>query len=143
MSGGTLSADQPIRRQRRHGHVFAHSGGTNNLATAVLYLGYNAADSGTYSFSGTARSSGSNQYVGYSGTGTVTQSGGANSASSALSRLQLRQQRNVHPQRRHADRAVEYVGYSGTGTFTQSGGTNTTRAPSTWATTPAATARTT
>ena len=66
------------------------------------------------------------EYVGFSGTGSFTQSGGTNSISSnsfylgynagssgtySLSGGQL-------------SASYEYVGYSGTGTFTQSGGTN-------------------
>ena len=67
------------------------------------------------------------EYVGYSGTGNFTQSGGTNAISSAsLPRLQLQQQRDLQPQRSGSLSApIEYVGYSGTGTFTQSGGTNT------------------
>ena len=66
--------------------------------------------------------------MGYSGTGSFTQSGGTN----AMLQLQLslgdsaRQQRDLQSQRTGTLSAnQEFVGYSGTGNFTQSGGTNT------------------
>ena len=60
----------------------AQSGGTNNLGTC-LYLGYNAGSSGAYTLSGNSLLFANNytgcEYIGYSGTGTFTQSGGTHS----------------------------------------------------------------
>ena len=57
------------------------SGGTNSVA-GYLYLGYNAGSSGTYNLSGSGLlSAGYSEYIGYSGSGSFTQSGGTNSAS--------------------------------------------------------------
>ena len=55
---------------------------------------------------------GDSAFIGYSGTGNFTQSGGTNTISDcSLSRLQLRQQRNLQPQRPGLLSApVEYVG---------------------------------
>ena len=48
-----------------------------------LYLGYNAGASGTYTLSGSGLLSAWTQYVGYSGTGNFTQTGGTNASSTA------------------------------------------------------------
>ena len=59
---------------------FSQSGGTNTL-THALYVGYNAADSGSYGFGGTATISTPTEYVGYAGTGYFGQTSGTNSLS--------------------------------------------------------------
>ena len=66
-----------------------------------LYLGYNAGSSGMYNLSGNGQLSASyGESVGYSGTGTFTQSGGTTQCRQLpLSRLQCGQQRHVQPQR--------------------------------------------
>jgi autotransporter-associated beta strand protein len=58
---------------------FTQSGGTQTIAN-YLYVGYAVGGSGTYSFSGGSLSvsnsnTNDNEYLGYSGTGTFTQSG--------------------------------------------------------------------
>ena len=91
----------PVRGQRRHGDLHAvrrdqHASATN------LYLGYNAGDSGTYNLSGVAQLSASNEYVGYSGTGNFTQSGGTNGIrlnGYLYLGYESREQRHLHPQR--------------------------------------------
>ena len=60
--------------------TFTQSGATNNSLGygGVLYLGYNAGSNGSYSLSGSGRPSisSSTECIGYSGTGSFTQSGG-------------------------------------------------------------------
>ncbi len=108
---------------------FTQSGGTNscNDYYGGLYLGYNSGSSGTYSLTGTGELFTSNEYVGYSGTGNFTQSGGSNAtyystlfvgysagSSGTYSLSNSGQLSELN----------EYVAYSGTGNFTQTGGSN-------------------
>ena len=58
------------------------SGGTN--AASGLYLGYYPASSGSYALGPSGTLSADSEYIGFSGTGTFTQSGGSNTVSSAL-----------------------------------------------------------
>ena len=94
----------------------------------MFYLGYNSGGTGTYALTGNGRlSSYYPEYVGYSGTGTFTQTGGTNSTyygdlylgyntgSSGLYALSGTGQLSAQ---------YEAVGQSGTGIFTQTGGTN-------------------
>ena len=115
--------------------TFIQCGGTNNLAGygslflgyTPLYLGYNSGSNGTYTLSsGSLYVNG--EMVGYSGTGTFTQSGGTNNLGSfALLYLGYNSGSNgtytLSSGSLYAN--GETVGYSGTGTFTQCGGTNT------------------
>ncbi|MGO9113049.1 MAG: hypothetical protein ACLP9L_27775 [Thermoguttaceae bacterium] len=113
--------------------TFTQSGGINNINIydyTGLYLANNAGSSGTYNLSGNGQLSAPSEYVGYSGTGTFTQSGGTNNingyynnslylgnkaASSGTYNLTGSGQLSA---------GTACVGYSGTGTFTQSGGTH-------------------
>ncbi len=107
--------------------TFTQTGGTNTVSNN-LFLGDNAAGSATYNLSGSglllsAFSFG--EYVGYSGTGTFTQSGGTNS----MGTLQLGANAGssgtyILSGSGQVSASIEFVGSSGTGTFTQSGGTN-------------------
>ena len=62
---------------------FNQSGGTFNYNTYgdFVYLGYNPGSSGTYNLNGTGSFLSDFEYVGYSGTGTVTQSAGTSTIS--------------------------------------------------------------
>jgi fibronectin-binding autotransporter adhesin len=111
---------------------FTQTGGTNTISSSnYLYIGYNSGSSGTYDLSGTGQlSTTCNEYIGYSGTGSFTQTGGTNSildlvlglclgynsGSSGTYNLSNSGQLSAYK---------EYIGYSGTGTFTQTGGMNT------------------
>ena len=80
--------------------IFEQTGGMNSVYynnIYKLYLGYNPGSSGTYKLSGTGLLSTDYEYIGYSGTGTFTQTGGTNTAT--------------------------YVKIGTTGTYTLSGGT--------------------
>ena len=83
ISGGLLSVGNHYVGSGGTG-LFTQSGGTNTISNS-LYLGNNAGDSGTYNLSGSGSVAMTNfnsaEYVGYSGTGAFTQSGGVNSIS--------------------------------------------------------------
>ena len=102
------------------------SGGANR-GNGGLFLGNNAGSNGTYGVSGGLLSIYS-QYVGYSGTGSFTQTGGTNNAN-GNSDLYLGS--NAGSSGAYflgnglLSEGIEYVGALGMGTFTQSGGTNT------------------
>ena len=92
-----------------------------------LYLGYNRGGNGTYSLSGGTLSAYS-QYVGYSGAGAFTQSGGTNNCAAnfilgynpgATGTYSLGGAGTL------LTAGDEYVGSSGTGILSQSGGSNT------------------
>ncbi len=107
--------------------TFIESGGTNNLSgsNGSLYLGNNAGGSGTYSLSGSGLLSAWYEYVGSSGTGTFTQSGGNSSAYF----LYLGNNAGGSGTYNLSGTGLlsaneEYVGSSGRGSYTQSGGTN-------------------
>ena len=62
--------------------TLSQSGGTNTVS-GTLYLGYNAAASGTYNLSGTGQLTAPTEYVGYASTAAATfqQTGGTNTTS--------------------------------------------------------------
>ncbi len=121
--------------------AFSQVGGTNvtspssNAYSGGLYLGHNAGASGSYNLSGAATLAPVNEYVGYSGTGTVVQSGGTNTVyganrTSENGRLYLAYNAGSSGSYNLGGAAIlsassEYVGYYGAGAFIQSGGSNT------------------
>jgi autotransporter-associated beta strand protein len=92
----------------------------------ILYLGYSSTGNGTYRLSGTGELHTGYQHVGYSGTGTFTQSGGNNGISDSLNVGYCDSGRGTYQLSAGQLSSVwgEFIGYSGTGTLTQSGGTN-------------------
>lgn len=119
---------------------FTQSGGTNS-APGSLYLGYTAGTSGAYQMTGgTLAVAGGNggpggsEYVGYSGTGTFTQSGGTHTFSGtydgdlyigyntgSLGTYEI-SGAGLLTAAYWEDNSNVWVGYSGTGCFTQTGG---------------------
>ena len=109
--------------------TFVQSGGTNVLGSlGALYLGYGSGSNGNYILSGSGLlSAANNEYVGYSGSGAFTQTGGTNNlgygslyvgyGSGSSGNYSLTGSGVLSA-------SNENVGYSGTGTFTQTGGTN-------------------
>ena len=106
---------------------FTQSAGTNS--TSGLLLGINSGGSGNYNLSGSGLLNvagvEASEYVGYSGTGSFTQSGGTNT----LGLLYLGYNAGACGSYSLGGTAwlkagYEYVGGSGTGSFTQSAGTN-------------------
>ncbi len=127
---GLLSAENYEYVGQSGTGTFIQSGGTNAASPGSylsLYVGNGLGSSGSYALSSSGLLSTYALYLGYSGSGAFTQSGGTNnlgsgglylgydsgsSGSYALNGGLL------------AANGEEYVGYSGGGAFTQSGGTN-------------------
>ncbi len=131
LSGGSLAASYEYLGNNGAGN-FTQSGGANTVTDYCnhgLFLAYNAGSSGSYNLSGSGLLSASNEYVGYSGAGTFTQSGGTNNTIPVSGGLYLGYNPGSSGSYNLSGSGLlsgysEYVGYSGTGTFTQSGGTN-------------------
>jgi T5SS/PEP-CTERM-associated repeat protein len=112
--------------------LFTQSGGRNWISGAysnsVLTLGYNAGDNGTYQLSGSGLLSifDGYAYVGYSGTGNFTQSGGTNTMNDFLYLGYNSGSNGTYTLSGSGSLATscQFVGYNGSGTFIQSGGTN-------------------
>ncbi len=132
---------------------FTQSGGTHTVT--ALYLGTEAGASGSYTLSdsgsGSLLSVTGNEYIGYSGTGTFTQTGGSNTVGSnffvgtqggtgsyslsggslpVFGDLYLGNSAGASGSYNLSGGSLsvggnEYVGNSGSGTFTQTGGSNT------------------
>ena len=108
---------------------FTQSGGSNYIGNSQflsLYLGYNAGASGAYSLSGSGQLT-AIQYIGYSGSGSFTQSGGTNNVLAAQNLFlgyNLGGSGTYSLSNGLLSVITETIGYSGSGGFTQSGGTN-------------------
>lgn len=123
--------------------AFVQTGGTNSCAghAGILYVGYSAGASGSYALSGGTLSTlndgvtaqneiAGSECIGYSGTGTFTQTGGSNACTGVDGSLYLGYNsgsKGVYTLGGGTLTAVnEQIGYNGNGTFTQTGGVNTT-----------------
>ena len=106
---------------------FTQSGGTHTVT--ALYLGTDAGASGSYTLSdsgsGSLLSVAGNEYVGYSGTGTFTQTGGSNTVGNNLCVGTQGGTGSYSLSGGSLSTIDSYIGYSGTGAFTQTGGTHT------------------
>ena len=100
------------------------SGGTNSLS--YLYLGNSDSGSGTYTLSGSGWLSAAEQYIGVSGSGGFTQSGGTNSVSDAVSVGYAAGSSGTYSLSGSGLLLAtdESIGDSGRGNFVQPGGTN-------------------
>ena len=98
-------------------------------ADCTLYLGYNPGSSGTYNLGGSGLLSAPNEYLGYSGSGSFTQSGGTNSvpAGGSLALGSGTGSSGTYNLSGSGQLSASYesIGYSGTGNFIQTGGTHT------------------
>ena len=108
--------------------IFANTGGVNTVG-GTFYVGMFPGSNGSYNLSGTGRLTSPNQDVGYSGSGSFTQSGGVNtitfgSGGIALGYTSSGSGTYVLGGSGEINAPKEYVGNSGTGSFAQSGGTN-------------------
>jgi hypothetical protein len=74
-SGGTISVGTEYVGQTADGS-FAQGGGTHTVGS--LYLGNDAGSRGTYTMSGNSQLTSGPEFVGYNGTGVMSQSGSAN-----------------------------------------------------------------
>jgi len=144
--GGTGILNTGTTGSGDHGYVgfsgtgaFLQTGGTHTDSN-MLYLAYNADSNGTYELGGTGalnvgtRGAGYHEYIGYSGTGTFTQTGGTHTVNNNLylgynprssGTYALDETGSLNAGTTGFD-YPEYIGYSGTGTFKQTGGTHTT-----------------
>ena len=117
--------------------TFLQSGGTNSISPGMaipsLYIAYNANAVGTYNLSGTGQLTAWYEYIGNSGAGTFTQTGGTNSIANYLylgynpgssGIYNLGDQGKISAGNEYIG-ATSYPGVSGVGTLTQTGGTNT------------------
>jgi autotransporter-associated beta strand protein len=134
MDGGSLSVGYGEYVGYSGTGTFTQTGGINAIPLTYfeygLWLGYNTGSSGTYKLSDAGQLSASYELIGYSGSGTFTQTGGINSITNYLylgynyinnsgssCTYNLSSTGQLYA-------PVEYIGYYGTGKFTQSGGTN-------------------
>ena len=139
MSGGSLHANEPYIGSGGNGQFSQSAGvfsvgtvtGSNSLAGGSLYLGQNAGNNGTYTLSGSGMLSAYWEYVGNSGTGSFTQSGGTNSVAYAswTSTLYLGYSASssgtysLSGSGLLSDYAAD-IGFAGVGVFNQTGGTH-------------------
>jgi T5SS/PEP-CTERM-associated repeat protein len=128
-SGGTNSVDRLFVGYNAGSTGAYILSGTGSVAvTGAVYLGYNGNSTGTYALSGSGSIWAGSEYVGYSGVGNFSQSGGTNSAilylgysSGSTGTYTLSGTGTLLV---NDDDDEEIVGYSGTGIFNQSAGLN-------------------
>jgi fibronectin-binding autotransporter adhesin len=99
------------------------SSGTNTVAN-YLRLGLCTGSSGAYSLTGSGLLNANSEWIGYSSSGSFTQSGGTNLTASLYVGYGLVGTYSLGSNGLLTASNAEYIAYSGTGTFTQSGGTN-------------------
>jgi autotransporter-associated beta strand protein len=110
--------------------TFTQTGGTNTILSSPLssslYLGNNSGSSGTYNLTGTGQLSAVFEYIGYSGTGIFTQTGGTNSIGQILNIGEESGSSGTYELSGDGQLSAleEWVGTFGTGKFKQTGGTN-------------------
>ncbi len=135
MTGGSLSALTSEYIGNNGKGTFTQSGGTNSLTSVSggIYVGYSPSSaSGNYNLSGSGSLNSSIEYLGYSGSGTFTQSAGTNSigefltlgANPGSNGTYLLSGSGVLSPLGMLSHYTETVGSLGSGSFVQSGGTN-------------------
>ena len=108
---------------------FTQTGGTH-IVSDILYIGGSSGTGniGTYNLIGGLLSvpGAAAEYIGLSGSGSFTQTGGTNSAFNVFVGANIGSSGSYQLSGSGSLTAgIEYVGYGGNGTFTQSGGTHT------------------
>jgi autotransporter-associated beta strand protein len=122
MTGGALLAASQYVGYSGTG-TFTQSGGANSLSNG-LYVGYNAADSGTYKLGGGLLSP-TALFVGLLGAGTLAQTGGTDSVAEFITVGNSPGSTGTYTLNGGLLSAqYETLAYAGTGIFSQSGGTN-------------------
>jgi T5SS/PEP-CTERM-associated repeat protein len=128
LSSGTLQCDGSIYLGANPGSsgTVTQTRGTVNVTSGGLHVGYESNASGSYTISGGALNA-KVETVGYSGGGTFTQSGGANTITTNLALGAMPGSSGTYDLSGlgNLSAASEMVGALGYGSFTQSGGTNT------------------
>ncbi len=132
MTGGTLQAsDDGMHLQVGYygSGEFIQSGGAVDLGSGILTVGSNQSSDGSYHLSGNGTLSAYREYIGNSGAGSFTQSGGSNTViDSMLLGLDVNSTgygsyTMTGGTLQASDGAMSiYVGYASSGEFTQSGG---------------------
>jgi T5SS/PEP-CTERM-associated repeat protein/autotransporter-associated beta strand protein len=135
--GGVLAGSVTYVGYNGAGSIVQTAGTCRQWMLGSLYLGYNAGASGTYQFDGGAvgwadsESPRTTEYIGYSGVGLFTQSGGTNTLSGRPLYVGYNSGSTgtyeLNGGLLEAHVTLEVIGNSGVGIFTQTGGTNTTR----------------
>jgi hypothetical protein len=128
LSGGSLIA--PVEYVGYSGSgSFTQSGGVNSIINSLvnyLSIGHNVGARGSYSLSGSGFLTAHEEYVGNSGSGSFTQSGGTNSVTSFITLANSSSGSGLYnlSGSGYLNVPYEYIGSSGSGSFTQNGGTN-------------------
>jgi hypothetical protein len=126
LSGGSLSGTGSAFIGYNGNGTLTQSAGSISFAnsgTGSMYLGYDGTGAGTYLISGGTLNLSNAEYVGYSGAGTVSQTGGAQTVNSV--QLGYNGAGTYSLSSGTLTAAVsEIVGVHGAGTFSQTGGVN-------------------
>jgi uncharacterized protein with beta-barrel porin domain len=126
---GNITYDNEYIGQNSTGTLI--QGDFTNTVNNNLKLGQNAGASGTYNLSdsgsGSLLSVAGNEYIGYSGSGSFTQTGGTHTVTGILMLAANAGSSGTYSLSGGSLTVGDYeaVGYSGTGSFTQSGGSHT------------------
>jgi len=112
-------------------YAYINNGGTAEITLVgelcdYLYLGQDPGESGSVELSGDGQLSTDQEYVGYEGTGTFSQSGGTHTVNVRFELASQDGSSGTYSLSGGQLSALgEMIGYRGTGAFTQTGGTNT------------------
>ncbi len=130
MASGSLAATEGAYIGLSGNGVFMQSGETTFNAGDLLSIGDQANGNGRYELSGSGQVEAFVEYVGGSGSGAISQSGGTNNAAYQGGGIMIGYASGSNGTYVLNDGSVnawrEWVGLNGDGTFTQNGGTNNT-----------------
>jgi hypothetical protein len=126
LSGGTLSTQATYNGNDGNGN-FIQTAGTHAVSgTGGLYLGLGASGSGTYTLGGGLLSvTIGSEYIGFSGVGVFTQTGGAHTPDSMYLGYNAGSSGTYNLSEGTLSAGFEIVGFSGNGSFIQTGGSHT------------------
>jgi len=133
MSNGSLTVSKYCGVGYFGTGTFTQTGGSVSIGNNIsdpnrsLTCGCNSKSNGTYNLSGTGQLSVPIEYIGNTGTGIFTQSGGINSITNDLYLGEILNSSGTYnlSDAGQLSASREYIGRFGTGIFTQTGGTNT------------------
>ncbi len=110
--------------------TFTQTGGTHTVGTAspnfsFLFVGYNAGSNGTYNLGGGSLWCGGQEYIGFQGNGTFSQSGGYSTAAQIVLGSGVGSSGSYSLTNGNLScQTAEIIGVDGNGSFTQGGGNN-------------------
>ncbi len=129
MTAGALSTTGSLNVGFGGNGAIVQSGGGISVGTETqqpFYLGFDAGSSGIYALSGNGGIFAQTEYVGYSGRGSVVQTGGNNGAAAMYLAYNAGSSATYSLSGTGVCSATnEYLAESGTASYTQCGGTNT------------------